>query len=128
MEHQQVYTREHTHEVYLLEHTSNGEPGTRSQTMIAAQDNSRSTAIELNHLTQGNHPLQGTECRLSLLHSGSREGRREGGEGGGGGREGRIVFTSSSRLVRSRSNVPICIRLSTASNTSQLRLSNRTPV
>ena len=97
MEHQQVYTREHTHEVYLLEHTSNGEPGTRSQTMIAAQDNSRSTAIELNHLTQGNHPLQGTECRLSLLHSGSREGRREGGEGGrrgreegeGGGRRGR---------------------------------------
>ena len=144
MEHQQVYTREHTHEVYLLEHTSNGEPGTRSQTMIAAQDNSRSTAIELNHLTQGNHPLQGTECRLSLLHSGSREGRREGGEGGrrgreegegggrrgggGGGGGGRIVFTSSSRLVRSRSNVPICIRLSTASNTSQLRLSNRTPV
>ena len=54
--------------------------------MIAAQDNSRSTAIELNHLTQGNHPLQGTECRLSLLHSGSREGRREGGEGGRRGR------------------------------------------
>ena len=90
MEHQQVYTREHTHEVYLLEHTSNGEPGTRSQTMIAAQDNSRSTAIELNHLTQGNHPLQGTECRLSLLHSGSREGGGGGGreEGEEGGREG----------------------------------------
>ena len=114
------YTPEHTHEVYLLEHTSNGEPGTWSQAMIAAQDNSRSAAIELNHLAQGNHPLQGTECRFSLLHSSSRE------EGGGG--RGGIVFTSSSRLVRSRSNVPICIRLSTASNTSQLRLSNRTPV
>ena len=69
--------------MYLLEHTSNGEPGTRSQAMIAAQDNSRSAAIELNHLAQGNHPLQGTECRFSLLHSSSRE------EGGGGrGREG----------------------------------------
>ena len=75
------YTPEHTHKVYLLEHTSNGEPGTRSQAMIAAQDNSRSAAIELNHLAQGNHPLQGTECRFSLLHSSSRE---EGGGGRGG--------------------------------------------
>ena len=74
--------------MYLLEHTPNGEPGTRSQAMIAAQDNSRSAAIELNHLAQGNHPLQGTECRFSLLHSSSREegggGRRR--EEGGGGR------------------------------------------
>ncbi len=37
------------------------------------------------------------------------------------------THTSSSRLVLSRSRVDICIRLRTASSTSQLRLSSRTP-